>query len=124
MRSSFWCVMRSFTRRKRVGLDQVDEFPGNDARRQLGGKAANQSGRGHAVEQAPRGAGQPDIDLGDAQLDGAVDALLGQIDVIHAHDFAAAGIDDLLVEQILAHGQPGFVRLIVLEIFLFDVQAG
>ena len=75
------------------------------------------------MQETTRGAGQADVHLGDAQFDGAVDALLGKINIVHAHDFSAAGIDDLLVEQVLAHGQPRFIGLVVFQILFFHVQA-
>ena len=77
--------------------------------------AANGHGRNDALQQAAHGAGQADIDLGDAQFGVAVGAVVGEVDVIYAHDFAAVGVDDLLVEQVLAHGQPGFIGLVELE---------
>ena len=63
-------------------------------------------GRNDALQQAANGAGQADVHLRDAQLGVAVGALVGQIDIVHADHFAAVGVDDLLVEQILLHGQP------------------
>lgn len=41
-----------------------------------------------------------------------IGAKFGKIDVVDANDFAAGGIDDLLVEKILLHGKPGFIGLI------------
>ena len=75
------------------------------------------------MQETPGGARQAHVHLRDAQFDRAVDALLGEINIVHAHDFSAAGIDDLLVEQILAHGQPRFVGLVMFEVLLFHVQA-
>ncbi len=106
-----------------VGLDQVDEFPGNDASGKLGGQAAHQIGRSDAVEQAAGGAGEADVDLCDAEFDVAVGAVLGEIDVIYADDFAAAGVDDLLVEQILAQGEPALVGFVMFELLFEDVEA-
>ena len=108
---------------QRVRLDQVDEFPGDDARWQPGRQPAHQTRRGNAVQQAAGGARQAHVHLRDAQFDRAVDALLGEINVVHADNFSAAGIDDLLVEQVLAHGQPGFIGLVMFEVLLFHVQA-
>ena len=53
-------------------------------------------------KQAANGAGKADVHLSDAQLGVAVDALVGEINVVDADDFAAVGIDDLLVEQVFA----------------------
>ena len=49
--------------------------------------------------------------------------MLGQIDVVHTHDFAAADIDDLLVEQILLYGEPRFIGLIKMESAFANIQA-
>jgi hypothetical protein len=62
-------------------------------------------------------------DLGNAQLDHAVDTLLGEINIVYPNDLAPARVDDLLVQQVLAHGQPGFVRLVMFETLFLDVQA-
>ncbi len=35
-----------------------------------------------------------------------------EVDVIDADDFAAAGVDDLLIEQIFLYGEPGFVGFV------------
>ena len=40
-----------------------------------------------------------------------------------ADDFASAGIDDLLVEQIFSQGQPGFIGLVMFEVLFFHIQA-
>ena len=42
--------------------------------------------------------------------------------VVDADDFAAVRINDLLVQQILADGEPRFVRLVMFEVFLVDPQ--
>src|ERR1700758_5226523 len=88
---------------QRVRFDQVDEFPGNDSGWQLGGQPTNHTGRGYTVEQTAGGAGEAHVHLGDTQLNDAVVSLLGDIDIVHPHYFSAAGIDDLLIEQVLAH---------------------
>jgi len=55
------------------------------------------------------------IYLGNAKLGVAVGALVRQFHVVYAHHFAAVGIDDLLVKQVLLHRQPGFIRRIEFE---------
>ena len=45
----------------------------------------------------------------------AVHAMVGKFDVVDADDLAAVGVNDLLVEQVLLHGEPGFVGMIKLE---------
>ena len=41
--------------------------------------------------------------------------MIGQFNVVDADDLAAVGINDLLVEQVLADGEPRFVGIIKLE---------
>src|SRR6202035_1737507 len=62
------------------------------------------------------------VHMRDAQFDGAVGSLFGEVNVVYADDFSAAGVDDLLVEQVLAHGKPALIRAVVLELLFLDVQ--
>ena len=123
MRSSFWWVMRSLTRRKGSGSIKLTNSQGMTRVGSLVAKPAHQAGRGNAVQETPGGARQAHVHLRDAQFDGAVDALLGEINIVHADDFSAAGIDNLLVEQVLAHGQPRFIGLVMFQVLLFHIQA-
>src|SRR5271169_3984529 len=75
------------------------------------------------MQEAASGPRQAHVYLRDAQLDCAVDALLSKVNVVDTHDLSAAGIDNLLVEQVLAHGQPGFIGLVMFEVLFFHVQA-
>ena len=116
MRSSFWCVMRSFTRRSGSGSIKLTNSQGMDrAGSFVVCTRRSPIGRHHAVEQAPSGAREANVHLRDAQFRVAVGALLGQIDIVYANHFTAVGIDDLLIQQILSHGQPGFVGLVELQ---------
>ena len=74
------------------------------------------------MEQAASRAGQTDVHMRDTQFDGAVGSLFGEVNVVYADDFSAAGVDDLLVEQVLAHGKPALIRAVVLELLFLDVQ--
>ncbi len=107
---------------KRVGLNQIDELPGNHACRQLGGDSPNHARRGDPVKQSSGGARESHINMGNAQFDGSIGALFGKIDVIDADNFSAARIDNLLVEQILANGEPALIGAVMLELFFFNVQ--
>ncbi len=116
------CSSESFVARKaqlhaaqRVGLDKVDEFPEDGALGQFLLDAANAHRRNDALEQAADSAGQANVNLREAQLGVAVDARVGELDVVDADDFAAVGVDDLLVEQVFLHGEPGFVGMVELE---------
>lgn len=80
-----------------VRFDQVDEFPGNHSGREFPRQAANHIRRSNAVQQAPGGSGQAHVHLGDAQFDGLVGTMLGEVNIIDANDLAPAGVDDLLV---------------------------
>ncbi len=83
--------------------------------RQLALHAADGHRRDQSLQQAANRAGQAYIHLRDSQLDVAVGSVLREINVVDAHDFAAVRVDDLLVEQILADGEPRLVRLVELE---------
>ena len=67
------------------------------------------------LQQAANGPFHSHIHLGNAHFDVAVGALLGEVNVVYADDFAAVGIDDLLIEQIFVDGEPCFIGLIELE---------
>ena len=51
------------------------------------------------MEKAANGAGEADVYLGDAEFGVAIGALVGQVNVIYANDFAAVGVNDLLASQ-------------------------
>src|ERR1700680_3475056 len=74
------------------------------------------------MKQAAGRAGQTHVHMRDAQFDGSVGSLLGEINVVYADDFSAAGVNDLLVEKVLTHGEPAFIRAVVLQLLFFDVQ--
>ena len=89
---------------ERVGLDQVDKLPLNFSRRQLGLNFTNGHGRNDSLQQAADGTGKAYIHLSDSKLGVAVGAIVGQVDVIYADDFAAVGVDNLLIEQVFSNG--------------------
>ncbi len=105
---------------KRVGLDEIHEFPADGALREPGLESTNHAGRSQALKKAADGAGKADVDLSDAKFDMIVGAEFGEVDVIDAHDFAACSIDDLLIEEILLDGEPAFVRQVGVEGALVD----
>jgi len=74
------------------------------------------------LEEAANCAWQADIYLGDAEFDMIVGAKFGEIDVVNADDFATFGVDDLLIEEILADGEPGFVGMVGIQGALGNVQ--
>ena len=100
---------------KRIGLDQVHEFPANCAGRQPFFDAANAHRRNEALKEASNGAFHTDVHLRDAHFDISVGAMFGKIDVIHADNFSPVRVDNLLVEEIFADGKPRFIGLIELE---------
>jgi len=97
---------------ERVRLDEVDEFPADGALGKPRLEFANHAGRRETLEKAADGAGKADIDLSDAEFDVIVGAEFGEIDVVDADDFAAGGVDDLLIEEIFLDGKPSFVGLV------------
>jgi len=107
---------------KRIRLDEVDELPADGALGELALELANESGGGEALEKATDGAVNADVDLSDAELEVGVSAQFGEIDVVDADDFAAGGVDDLLIEKIFLDGKPGFIGLIGGEGTFVDVE--
>ena len=106
---------RSFTRRRGSGSIRLTNSQRMVRLRKLFLDAADAHRRDDPLQQAANRAGQADVHLRDAKLGVAVDALIGQIDIVDANDFAAVGVDDLLVEQVLLDGEPRFVGMIELE---------
>jgi hypothetical protein len=107
---------------QRVGFDEIDEFPADGALREFALEFANEGRGSEALEQTANGAGDADIDLGNAEFDVLVGGEFGEVNVVDADDFAASGVDDLLVEEIFLYGEPGFVGLVGVEGALGDVE--
>ena len=108
---------------ERIGLDEIHKFPADGTLREVDLQAANHAGRDEALKQAANGAGKADVDLREAQLGVAVGAQLDEVDIVDAHDFAAAGVDNLLIEQVFLDREPGFVGFVKFEGALADVEA-
>ena len=85
---------------RRIGLNQIDEFPGNDSRFQLSHYGFNRSGRSHALQQAPHRPTQTNVDLGNFEIHTAIRRFGMQINIIDADDLASMNVDDLLVEEV------------------------
>ena len=81
-----------------VGLNEIDKFPADGALRKLALQLAHKAGRSNTLKETTDGAGNANIDLGDAKFDVFVGGKFGKIDVVDADDFAAGGVDNLLVE--------------------------
>ena len=96
----------------RVGLEQVDELPRDDARRNAL-EQRPQRERGHdAFGQAADRATRADIDRHHVQQHVAVDRRRFELDVVDADDLAAVDVDDLLIEEV-ALEQENAVRRVV-----------
>ncbi len=98
-----------------VRLNQIYELPANPALGQFALQLANHPRRHHSLEQPSDSSGKSHIHLRQAQLHVSVGSNRGEIDVIYAHDLAAPGINDLLIQQIFLNCQPGLIRLVELE---------
>jgi hypothetical protein len=107
---------------KRIGLDEVDEFPANRALGKLALELTDKSGGSNALQEAADRAREANIDLSDAKFDIAVGALFGKINVVDADDLAPGSINDLLIEEIFLDSEPGFVGLISAEGPLIDIE--
>ncbi len=108
---------------QRIRLDQVHKLPADGPLRQRILQFTNHSGPDHPLQQPPHRPRQSDVHLREPQLHIAVGLVLGKIHVIHAHDFAALGVDNLLVEQILAHREPRLIGRVYRQLTLAAVQA-
>jgi hypothetical protein len=107
---------------KRIGLDEVDEFPANRALGKLALELTDKSGGSNALQEAADRAREANIDLSYAKFDIAVGALFGKINVVDADDLAPGSINDLLIEEIFLDSEPGFVGLISAEGPLIDIE--
>jgi hypothetical protein len=107
---------------KRIGLDEVDEFPANRTLGKLALELTDKSGGSNALQEAADRAREANIDLSYAKFDIAVGALFGKINVVDADDLAAGSINDLLIEEIFLDSEPGFVGLISAEGALIDIE--
>ena len=74
------------------------------------------------MQEAAHCASQSNINLRDPKLHIAICPLLGQVNVIYSHDFTSAGINDLLIQQILCHGKPALIGFIGPQGALRNVQ--
>src|SRR3981189_224538 len=79
-------------------LERLDQVPGDDAARELASGDPEHTLSQALGADAPQETAQTDVRADEAQL--AVD--LRELQVVHAHDLRAVGIDDLLVEQVAA----------------------
>jgi len=85
---------------RRVGFDEVDELPRDDARRNPVEQGARGERWHHALDESADGAAGADVDRGDTEDDVAVDRCGIELDVVDANDLAAVDVDNLLIEQI------------------------
>ena len=74
------------------------------------------------LEEPTDSAGEANVDLGDAKLDIAVGAGLGEVNIVDADDLAASRVDDLLIEKIFSDGKERFVGLVGVESALGDIE--
>ena len=100
---------------RRVGLEQIDELPRDDARRNPLEQRAQRERRDDALR---RGAGwrrarrrRPTTTF---SSDVAVDRRRFELDVVDADDLAAVDVDDLLVEQVALEEQDAVRRRVAL----------
>jgi len=107
---------------ERIGFDEIDEFPADGALREASLESADERGGSDALKEAANGAGKADVNLGEAEFEVIVGAEFGEIDVVDANDFAALGVNDLLIEEIFLDGEPGFVGVVGVQGAFVDVE--
>ncbi len=82
-------------------LERLDEMPGDDPARQLAADdAGDPLGRPLPADPAEEAA-EPDVGADEAELA----ALVVELEIVHAHDLGPVGVDDLLVQEILAQAE-------------------
>jgi hypothetical protein len=105
-----------------IGLDKVNELPTDGALWKFALEFADQCGWRKALEEAADGSGNADVNLSDAEFDMRVGLKFSEVDVVDAHDLAAGGVYDLLVQKIFLDGEPSFVGMVGIESSFGDVQ--
>jgi hypothetical protein len=105
-----------------IWLDEINEFPADGALWEASLEFTDEGGGSDALQEAANGAGKADIDLREAKFEVIVGAQFGEVDVVDADDLAALGINDLLIEEILLDGEPGFVEVVGVQGALVDVE--
>src|SRR6185369_1392569 len=85
---------------RRIGLDQIHEFPGNVLGRDLRSHGRKRDARNHALKQATNCASSSSIDVADLEREFAVDQINDEVDVVDANYFSSVNVDDLLIEEI------------------------
>ena len=90
---------------RRVGLEQIDVLPGDDAWRNPVEQRPHGERWHQALREAPDGAARADVDGQHAQDDVAVDRGGVELYVVDADDLAAMHVDDLLIQQITLEQQ-------------------
>ena len=95
---------------RRVGLEQVDELPGDDPRRDLLEQRPQRERRDDALAETADRAPGADVDGDDVESDVAVDRRRVELDVVDAHDLAAVDVDDLLIEEVALEQQQAVRR--------------
>jgi len=84
----------------RVGLDEVHELPGNDARRNLFKQRPQRRPRHDTLEQPPHRAARAYINACDFQRNVMIDGNGLQINIVDAYNLTSVDVYDLLVEQV------------------------
>ena len=96
-----------------IGLDQVNEVPGNAARRDLPQQRPQRHQGNHTLQQSPDGAAGADIHRADFQHRTVADGFLQQVQIVYPDDFPAEDVDDLLVQKITSQQQHAFRAIAV-----------
>ena len=91
-----------------IGLDQVHEFPGNDARRDLGQQHVQRHGGHHSRQQSAHRSPRAYIHPGHLQRDVLIHRHRIEVHIVYPHHLAAVDVDDLLVQQVAAQQQKSF----------------
>ena len=94
-----------FDAARRIGFEQVDELPGDDARRNPLEQGAQRERRHDALREPADGAAGADVDRDDVEQQVAVDRRRLELDVVDPDHLAAVDVDDLLIEEVALEQQ-------------------
>ena len=100
---------------RRIGLNEVDELPGNNPRRNLPQQYIQCRVRHRALQQTAGRAARAHVNPGNSERGVMIHRNRIEINVIHPHHLAAMHVDDLLVEQVALQQQIAF-RFVALKL--------
>ena len=91
-----------------INLDEVNKFPRDHPRRNLGEKQMQRGCRNHALQQAADRAPRAHVHRAKLEHHVVVAKLLVDVNVVDPHNLASVDVNDLLVEQVALQQEHAF----------------